>query len=115
VKFAWPWIRLACVVAFAATFQGSSCVQPVIQPTVDQVTQSFNNALTSLGSQSADWRSTLQILENNLAQQAQQTLANQVQSLIDRGAAFTLNQGLCDVQFLASQLASRRRSATPRP
>ena len=90
-----------CLACAALLLQGSQCISKSIQPTVDQVTQSFDNAITSLSSNSDQWQATLQALENNLVQQGQTTLANQVQSVINRGIATASGEFRCDVTFLA--------------
>jgi hypothetical protein len=94
---------LLCV-GFATFLQGSMCL-PNPQPIVDQVTQAFNNALSQLGSTSTQWQMTLNNLENNLVQQGQQTLANQVQSLITRSTAGAFVEVKCTVDFFHSRLS----------
>src|SRR3954469_12982469 len=91
------------LVVCAMTMQGSSCLPNLNEP-VDKVTDTFNNALAALGSESTGWRGTLQQLEQDLVQQGQSTLANQVQSVINRGIAAAGLEVKCTVSFLKSQL-----------
>lgn len=89
--------------------QGSMCL-PSPQPIVDQVTQVFNTALAQLGSSSTQWQMTLNNLENNLVQQGQQTLANQVQSLITRSTAGAFVELKCTVDFFHARLSEDLRA-----
>lgn len=99
------WFRAALLAACAVVLQGSNCIGPIIRPSVDEVTRAFDNAIASLGSESGQWRATLQQLESNLVQQGQSTLANEVQSVLNRGIAAASLEVRCDVKFLASQLS----------
>jgi hypothetical protein len=74
-------------------------------PLVDPVVESFNNAITGLESQSGSWQATLQNLQTQLVAQGQSTLANEVQSVVNRGVASASLEFRCDVDFLGSQLA----------
>jgi len=87
----------------ALTMQGSSCLPNLNEP-VDKVTDTFNTAIAQLGSESTGWRGTLQQLEQDLIQQGQSTLANQVQSVINRGIAAAGLEVKCSVAFLKAQL-----------
>jgi hypothetical protein len=98
----------------ALMLQGSKCISKGVQPAVDQVGQSFDNALATLNSNSAQWQATLQGLENNLIAQGQTTLANQVQSVINRGVATASGEFRCDVAFLAAGLGEALRDILAR-
>jgi len=91
------------LVVCALTMQGSSCLPNLNEP-VDKVTDTFNNAIAALGSESTGWRGTLQQLEQDLVQQGQSTLANQVQSVLNRGIAAAGLEIKCSVAFLKAQL-----------
>jgi hypothetical protein len=93
------------VVGMSLLLQGSQCVQNSVGPPLDKVTTAFDNAISSLSANSTNWQATLQGLENNMIQQGQQTLANQVQSVIARGVATTSGEFRCDVAFLAVGLS----------
>lgn len=72
---------------------------------LDPVEQSLNNAITALQTQSGDWQATLQNLQTELVKEGQSTLANEVQSVLNRGIATTSVEFRCDVSFLGSELA----------
>jgi hypothetical protein len=91
------------LVVCALTMQGSSCL-PNLQDPVDKIALTFNNAIAELGSESTGWRGTLQQLEQDLIQQGQSTLANQVQSVLNRGIAAAGLEVKCSVSFLKAQL-----------
>ena len=93
-------IILACIPGL----QACSILDKLTRPT-DTVTQSFDNAISSLGSQSANWQVTLQGLKNQLVQQGQSTLANEVQGVLNRGIATTSVEFRCNVTFLASEMS----------
>ncbi|HEY0479895.1 MAG TPA: hypothetical protein VGD37_20390 [Kofleriaceae bacterium] len=94
-------------VGFAAMMQGSSCLG--VTPTIDEVTKTFNNALADLNAGSSQWQLTLTNLSNSLIAQGQQTLANQVQSVIDRGIAAAGIEVKCTVDFLRTRLGEAVR------
>jgi len=91
------------LVVCALTMQGTSCLPNLNEP-VDKVADTFNNAIAALGSESTGWRGTLQQLEQDLIQQGQSTLANQVQSVLNRGIAAAGLEVKCTVSFLKAQL-----------
>jgi len=91
------------LVACAVTMQGSSCIPNIAEP-VDKVTDTFNAAIGALGTESTAWRATLQTLQQDLIQQGKQTLANEVQSVLNRGIAAAGLEVKCTVSFLAAQL-----------
>jgi hypothetical protein len=93
----------AVLVVCAMTVQGSSCLPNLNEP-VDKVADTLNNAIGQLGSESTAWRGTLQQLEQDLIQQGQSTLANQVQSVLNRGIAAAGLEVKCTVSFLKAQL-----------
>jgi hypothetical protein len=102
----WAWrVLLSCVVLF----QGASCLGGALGRTTDKVSMAFDNALASLGSQSDQWRATLQVLENDLIKQGQSTLANEVQTVLNRGIATASTEFRCDVKFLTTQLSQALR------
>src|SRR6266704_2444894 len=72
---------------------------------IDPVVQSINSAVTSLQTQSADWQATLQSLQTQLVAEGQSTLANEVQSVLNRGIATTGVEFRCDIKFLGDELA----------
>lgn len=83
--------------------QGSSCLPNVAEP-LDKVTDTFNNAIAALGSQSTAWRGTLDQLKNDLVQQGQYTLANQVEGLITQAVSAVGIEARCDIEFLKAGL-----------
>ncbi len=101
----WRFVGVALFSVSSLVLQGSSCFSSAIQQPVDQVTQAFNNAVNSLNSNSGQWQVTIQALENKLIQQGQSTLANEVQSVLNRGIATTSAEFRCDVKFLGDELA----------
>ncbi len=95
--------RVLAILVMAATANCSSCIN--MTPTTDAITTSFNNAIAELGANSTQWQQTLSGLEHDLVQQGQQTLANQVQSVIDRGIAAAAVEAKCGVDFLKARLS----------
>ena len=98
--------RIACGVALAVcatTMQGSTCLPNLTEP-LDKVTDTFNGAIADLGNESVGWRATLQQLEQDLVRQGQHTLANEVQSVLNRGIAAAGLEVKCTVSFLKAQL-----------
>jgi hypothetical protein len=69
------------------------------------VNGALQNAINQLANQSASWQATLQNLENQLIAHGQSTLANQVQSVLNRAIAGASLELRCNVDFLASELA----------
>src|SRR5437762_2058870 len=93
------------LVACALVMQGSSCIPSLnVNEPLDRVTDTFNNAIAALGTESTGWRGTLQQLEQDLVQQGKQTLANEVQSVLNRGIAAAGLEVKCTVSFLKAQL-----------
>ena len=73
------------------------------------VNVAFQSAIEQLVNQSTSWQATLQNLENQLIANGQSTLANEVQSVLNRGIAGASLEFRCDVTFLGSQLAQALR------
>src|SRR5712692_575393 len=104
-RWATQAIRVLLLFASAIALEGSSCLTGAIQGPTDKITQSFDNAIANLQNQSGQWQATLQGLQSNLVQQGQSTLANEVQSVLNRGVAATSSEFRCDISFLGSYLA----------
>lgn len=91
------------LVICAMMMQGSSCLPNVAEP-LDKVTDTFNNAIAALGTQSTAWRGTLEQLKSDLIQQGQYTLANQVEGLITQAVSAVGIEARCDIEFLKAGL-----------
>jgi len=102
----WMWRSIGAVALLlcATLLQGSSCL-PNPTPIADSVTRSFDSAIASLSSQSTQWSQTLRALEADMVTQGQSTLANQVQSLINRSVSAVGMEAKCGADFLAARLS----------
>src|SRR5262249_51397438 len=94
----------ALALALLASLSGcSGCLNATVGAS-DSVHSAFDNALAQLSQSSTSWQATLMQLENNLVKHGQQTLANQVQSVIDRGLAAAAVEAKCGADFLKARL-----------
>ena len=67
---------------------------------VDKVTAAFNQAITTIDTQSSQWRQALPDLESKLVSDGQTTLANEVANLLNASIANVGDEFRCDVDFI---------------
>ncbi len=89
---------------------------------VDKAITTFENAISELDKNSANWQTTLANLEQQLIAQGQSTLSNEVQSLANRGIANVSVELRCNVDFIGQRMdqglrriVARLKNQTPPP
>ena len=92
-------VRAWSLLSITVLAQGSSCL-----PKFDMVLRSFDSAIATLAKQSASWQETLAKLEQDLVAQGQSTLANEVQSLMNRGIATGGVELRCNADFVGNRM-----------
>ena len=70
----------------------------------DKAITTFENAIADLDKNSANWQTTITGLEQQLIAQGQSTLANEVQSLANRGIASGGVEIRCNIDFIGQRM-----------
>lgn len=88
-----------CCVMLCAVLLSNCFSKPV-----DKAIAALENAINSIDRNSAAWQSTVTDLERDLVAQGQSTLANEVQSVANRGIATGGVELRCDVDFIGQRV-----------
>jgi hypothetical protein len=98
-------IAVQSIVAALAILALPAC--SLIEPDPDtkqQALNAVNDAIERLTNQSADWQDTLKDLQSKLTDDAQATIRNEVQNVIDRAIGAAGAEFRCNVDFIGTRV-----------
>jgi hypothetical protein len=93
---------------------GSLVIAGCLGNAEDKAITTFENAISELDKNSASWQTTLSTLEQQLIAQGQSTLANEVQSLANRGISSGGVEIRCNIDFIGQRMEQGLRRIVAR-